>query len=114
VKDDRFYLILIQECIAIVEEYTSEGREAFLANRMMRDAVVRNLHILAESTQRVSNELKARYTEINWRDIAGFRNVLVHGYIDVDMNRIWDIVANDLPTLKSQIETISQELEDTS
>ena len=111
-KDDRFYLILIQECISIIEEYTSEGREAFLANRMMRDAVVRNLQILAESTQRISSQLKARYPEVNWRDIAGFRNVLVHGYVDIDMQRVWEIVEQDLPALKGQIETISQGLED--
>jgi uncharacterized protein with HEPN domain len=56
------------------------------------------LHTLSESTQRISNELKKQHPDIDWRTIAAFRNVVVHDYLGVDLDRIWDIVEDDLPT----------------
>jgi uncharacterized protein with HEPN domain len=79
-KDDRLYLIHILESIERVEEYTSEGLEQFLSDKKTQDAVLRNLQILAESTQRISPELKNAHSEIDWRGISGFRNVLVHDF----------------------------------
>ncbi len=84
-KDDRLYLIHILESIDRVEEYTSDGMEQFLIDKKTQDAVLRNLQILAESTQRISPELKSAHTEIDWRGISGFRNVLVHGYLGVNL-----------------------------
>jgi uncharacterized protein with HEPN domain len=103
-KDDRLYLIHIRECISRVEEYVGEGgRSSFLASTMVQDAVLRNLQLLAESTQRLSDELKAAHPEVQWYKIAGFRNVLVHDYLGVDVGRVWLIVEQDLPPLKRAI-----------
>jgi len=82
-KDDRLYLIHILESIERVEEYTCQGLEQFLSDKKTQDAVLRNLQILAESTQRISPELKTANPEINWRGISGFRNVLVHDYLAI-------------------------------
>jgi uncharacterized protein with HEPN domain len=60
-KDDRLYLIHITECIQRIEQYTAEGRAAFLADTRTQDAALRNLHTLAESTQRISADLKAAH-----------------------------------------------------
>jgi len=105
-KDDRLYLIHIAECIQRIEQYTSEGREAFLIDTRTQDAVLRNLQPLAESTQRVSAELKALHSEVEWRGIAEFRNVIVHDYLGVDVEEIWDIVQDDLPDLKAKVRAI--------
>ena len=82
-KDDKLYLIHIGECIQRIETYVAGGRESFATSTLIQDAVLRNLQTLAESTQRLSNALKAAHPEVNWRDISGFRNVLVHDYLCV-------------------------------
>jgi uncharacterized protein with HEPN domain len=71
-KDDRLYLIHISECIARVEQYTAGGREEFQASTLIQDAVLRNLHTLTESTQRLSEAFRAEHPEIDWRGMAGF------------------------------------------
>ena len=105
-KDDRLYLIHIKECIERVIMYTEEGKDVFFADIKTQDAVMRNLQILAESTQRLSDSLKGRYPEVDWRNISGFRNVAVHEYLSIDLKMIWDIVEQDLPVLEEQIEAI--------
>ena len=110
-KDDRLYLIHIRECIDRIEQYTLGGKDAFFADTKTQDAVLRVLQTLAESTQRISDRLKASHPEVDWRSISAFRNVIVHGYLSIDLKRIWDIVESDLPDLKAKVEAISRRLE---
>ena len=65
-----------------------------------------NLQILAESSQRISSELKDRFPQVEWRTIAAFRNVAVHDYLGVDVIQIWKIVKEDLPVLKKAVNDI--------
>jgi uncharacterized protein with HEPN domain len=109
VKDDRLYLDHIRECIDRIEQYTQEGKESFFADTKTQDAVLRNLHTLAESTQRLSMATKAGYPATDWRSIAAFRNVVVHGYLGVSLTQIWAIVEKDLPRLEAQIQHILRE-----
>ncbi len=102
-KDDKLYLIHITECIARIEKYVTGGREEFINSSLIQDAVVRNLQVLAESTQRLSDNLKNKIPEVDWKSISGFRNILVHDYLGVDVDRIWQIIQTDLPTLKAAI-----------
>jgi uncharacterized protein with HEPN domain len=110
-KDDRLYLIHIRDCIARIEQYIREGQTQFQNDTKTQDAVLRNLQVLAESTQRLSDGLKARHSQVPWRTIAAFRNVLVHGYLGVNLERVWQIVHEDLPPLMGQILEILKELE---
>jgi uncharacterized protein with HEPN domain len=105
-KDDRLYLIHIIECIARIESYTRDGKQAFLQSTIRQDAVLRNLQILAESTQRISAATKSAQPEVAWQRIAGFRNVLVHDYLGLNMARVWEVVERDLPELKAQVQRI--------
>jgi len=100
VKDDAVYLNHILESIRRVEDNTRDGREKFLRTHTLQDAVLRNLQTLSESTQRLAEALKAQHPEIEWKRIAAFRNILVHGYLGIDMERIWEIVQRDIPDLK--------------
>ena len=102
-KDDQLYLIHIKEAIERIEEYTRDGEESFFEDRKTQDAVLRNLHTLAESSQRISKDLKDKNSQVDWRIISAFRNVIVHDYLGVSLERIWDIVENDLPGLKQNI-----------
>lgn len=99
-KDDRLYLLHISESLERIEEYVADGKEAFFADRKTQDAVLRNLQTLAESSQRLSEPLKAFHPEIDWRGIAGFRNILVHDYLGISLPRVWEIVQVFLPQLK--------------
>lgn len=110
-KDDRLYLIHIDECIERIEQYTASGQTAFQADTLIQDAVLRNLHILTESTQHISDSLKAAHPEVEWREIAQFRNVVVHDYLGIDLARVWDIVQHDLPELKTSVAAMLRELE---
>ncbi len=103
-KDEKLYLIHIAECIARVESYTQGmTQEAFLDSSLVQDGVIRNLQTMAESTQRLSEATKRTQPSIEWFKIAGFRNALVHDYLGVDLDKVWNIVQNDLPTLKVAI-----------
>jgi uncharacterized protein with HEPN domain len=106
VKDDRLYLVHISECIERVERYTQGGEEGFFRDEKTQDAVVRNLQVLAESSMRLSAELKESHPEVDWRMIAGFRNVVVHDYLGLNMRTEWAIVTRDLPELKRRITTM--------
>ncbi len=101
--DDRLYLRTILERIERIERYTVEGKQHFLADDKTQDAALRNLHVLAESTQRLSEEAKVRRPEIEWRSIAAFRNVVVHNYLGLDAGQVWSIVEHDLPPLKHAV-----------
>ena len=104
-KDDRLYLIHITECIARIESYVENmDKSVFLASSLVQDAVVRNLQVMAESTQRLSGSAKEAHPQVEWYKIAGLRNVLVHDYLGVDVEKVWNIIEEDLPSLKEVLQ----------
>jgi uncharacterized protein with HEPN domain len=103
-KDERLYLIHILECIEKIESYTADGHARFMEDFKGQDAVLRNLQILAESAKRRSPARLARHPEVNWRGLIGLRNVLVHDYLGVKLERIWAIVQQHLPPLKKAVQ----------
>ena len=103
-KDDRLYLIHISECIERIESYVSRSdKQEFMDSTLLQDAVIRNLQVLAESTQRLSDDIKETESGIDWFEIGGFRNVLVHDYLGIDVERVWNILEKDLPSLKEAV-----------
>ena len=107
-KDDAIYLLHIKESIRRIEENTSNGYGHFTGSHTIQDAVLRNLQTIAESTQRLSEEIKAKHPEIEWQRIAAFRNVLVHDYLGVDLSCMkietpdTALVPNSGPTVASR------------
>ena len=108
-KDDTVYLRHVQECIRRNEENVAEGQGRFLASPTLQDAVLRLLQTMAESTQRLSEDMKAKYPDVEWRRITAFRNVLVHDYLGIDVERVWEITQRDIPELKQAILTMLDE-----
>jgi uncharacterized protein with HEPN domain len=106
VKDDRIYIDHILECMEWIARYTAEGRDAFFSDRKTQSATLRELQTLAESTQRLSDELKKAHPEIPWESISGFRNVLVHDYLGIKPERIWEIIERDLPAFRAALEAM--------
>ena len=109
-KSQRAYVEHVIECIRRVQEDSARGREAVFASRTLQDAILRNLQILCESTQRVDERYKREHPDIPWQSIAGMRNVLVHDYFDVDFGTAWKIVERDLPPLDQAMRLILAEL----
>lgn len=102
-KDDAIYLRHILECIRRIEHHITDGRDAFLTSTTLQDATLRNLQTLTEATQRLSEGAKATQSHIPWRQIAGFRNLLVHNYLGIDMQQVWTIIERDIPPLKQAV-----------
>lgn len=105
-KDDRPYLEHIQEAMLRIRSYTADGWEAFARNPMAQDAVLRNFEIIGEATKRLSERAKGRRPDIPWRQIAGFRDVLIHDYMGVNLRRVWNVVERDLPRLCEAIDEL--------
>ena len=105
-KDDTLYLRHILECISRIEENTAKGKGRFMDSHTLQDAVLRNLQTMAESTQRLSNDLKAKQPHVEWDRIATFRNVLVHDYLGADLEIIWEITQRDVPELKDAVQKL--------
>jgi uncharacterized protein with HEPN domain len=106
VKSQRAYVEHILECIRRITEDSRPGREPVFVSHTLQDAIVRNLQILCESTQRIEAAHKERHPEINWMSIAGMRNVLVHDYFEVDFETVWLVVTRDLPPLQKAMRAI--------
>jgi len=111
VKGDQLYLKHILDAIDKVDTYIAVGREVFIASSHWQDAVIRQLEIIGEATKRLSKQFCSRHSDVPWRRIAGLRDVLIHDYMGVDINAVWEITQKNLPPLRLQIESILRERE---
>lgn len=104
---DQALIAHMRECLCLIAEYTANDRARFNGSRMVQDAVIRNLQTLTESSQRLSDAMKAREPGVPWRDLAGFRNILVHGYLGIDLQAVWLVVEQDLPILSAALDRMA-------
>lgn len=89
---DKVYLAHMLECSGRIDEYVGGDEARFRASRLIQDAVVRNLQTLAKSSQRLTDAIKATAPEVPWRARSGFRNILVHDYLAIDVDAVWLVV----------------------
>ena len=104
--DSEYIADMLMACKRILEFTRGLTYDDFCKNNMVVDAVVRNIEILGEATKSVSEELKKKYPEVEWREIAKTRDKVIHFYFGVDVSIIWDIVTMDIPTLKDKLKKI--------
>ena len=103
-RDSDVYPEDIREAIDKVRNYTAGlTRESFAQDAMRIDAVIRNLEIIGEAAKMVPESIRARFPLVEWKKIAGLRDILAHHYFEVDLDIIWDILQNKLPELEREL-----------
>lgn len=81
-------------------------REDLDNDRMLTLSIVKSIELIGEAASRVSKEIQEEYPEIPWKDIVSMRNRLIHVYFDIDLDRVWDTVSEDLPPLITLLKRI--------
>ena len=106
-KKKRDYILFLEDILSAIEKiemYTRElSFEKFCENNMAVDAVIRNFEIIGEATKNVPKRIKEKYSDVEWREAIGFRNVLTHDYFGIDLESVWDTLKNNIPVLKRHI-----------
>jgi uncharacterized protein with HEPN domain len=98
------YLKDIFESILRIEKYSENLSFAgFLENQLIQDAIVRNLEIMGEAVKNIPTDVQNRNPEVEWKKIAGLRDILIHAYFGIDKDIVWDVVKNKVPSLKEKI-----------
>ncbi len=106
-KDERVFLSDILESIEAVEEYSKGiNKKEFFENKQIQDAVMRRLEIIGEAAKNISKEFRIKHSAIQWQKIAGLRDILIHFYHGVNLERVWVVINDDLPDLKKKIKEI--------
>lgn len=111
-KDVRVYLAHILECVDKIERFTADGRDRFMRDPMVQDAVIRNLEIMGEAAKHVDDAYRASHQEVPWRELASLRDVLIRQYAGVDIERVWMVVERDLPHVRKGIGPLVPRMEE--
>ena len=107
-KDDKIYIEHILQSIYRIETYLSgKNHQSFSDDFMTQDAVVRQLEIIGEATKRISKGLRNLNPLVPWSDMAGMRDILIHDYIDVDIDIVWKTASESIIKLKSLLQNLT-------
>ncbi|MCH7487423.1 MAG: DUF86 domain-containing protein [Proteobacteria bacterium] len=103
---DALYLRHIVDAIERITAYTAGGKDAFMKNTMVQDATIRNLEIIGEAAKQITPEYRGAHPDIPWPQMAGMRDVLVHRYMAVDLDIVWDVLTNRLGGLEARLRNL--------
>ena len=110
-KDDLPFIEHILDSISAIEKFSKNlKKEKLMSNRLKQSAIVREIEIIGEAVKNISKNLKNKHREVEWKEIVGTRDKMIHHYFGVDLNIIWDIIKINLPDLKNKILKIKKEI----
>lgn len=110
-RDPKLFLYDILSSVGAIEKYFNKiSKKDFFENQLLQDGVVRRLEIIGEAAKNIPLRIKKQNEKIPWTKIVGLRNVITHEYFGINLERVWNIVKDDLPELKKQIKKIYDDL----
>ena len=105
--EDIPYIQHIADAIRDIESFTENlNKSEFIKDNLRQSAVIRQLEVIGEATKNISAKFKKKYQQIEWKDIAGTRDKIIHHYFGINLDIIWDIIKKDIPKLKKQINVV--------
>jgi len=109
-RDWQLYLDDILESCAKISRFTvGMDRSSFLSDERTFDAVIRNLEVIGEAVKHIPDEVRSQVAAVEWRKIAGLRDILAHAYFGIDEDIVWDVVRNKIPQLQKALESLRKE-----
>ena len=107
IRDESLFLEDILNSIKNIEDF-SRGldKEGFINDKLKQSAIIRQIEVIGEAVKNISDKTKKKHPEIEWRKIAGTRDIFSHAYFEITLDRVWDILETDLPKLKKDISKI--------
>ena len=112
-RDVKLYLGDIIQAIRAIEQYTASAKDfdEFSNSAMRIHAILYNLEIIGEAVKNVPAAMKKKYSFVEWRKMAGLRDIVAHEYFGISLEIVWGVIKNNLPLVKEQIEDILSEIE---
>jgi uncharacterized protein with HEPN domain len=110
-KDDFVFIEHVLESIGAIEKFSKKMKRGDLTvDRLRQSAIIRELEVIGEAVKNMSKSVKDKYTQVQWREISGTRDKMIHHYFGVDLDIVWEIIKIGLPALKKQMLTIKSDL----
>jgi len=107
-RDVNLFIQDILENIKDIESFSKGlNKKEFASNKLKQNAIIRSLEIIGEAVKNIPDSFRNEYPNIPWKGIAGFRDVLSHAYFGVNIDRVWNIIDQDLHSFKKELEKIN-------
>ena len=94
------------ECSFVIRNIEGKSKEQVLDDEILTRAIVRSLEIIGEATKKLPSDFRIQYPQINWDEMAGMRDVLIHNYFGIDYDLVWNTIVNDIPDLQNELQRI--------
>ncbi|MCM8758829.1 MAG: DUF86 domain-containing protein [Candidatus Omnitrophica bacterium] len=108
----KLFIEDILESIEKIQEYVKElGYEEFKIDRKTVDAVIKNLMVIGEAARNIPIIIKNKYPGIDWQGMSGLRNRIVHAYFEISVEILWQIIKNEIPVLKKELQKVLEDLD---
>lgn len=106
-REPRVFLEDIYMAASKIEKFTKDFTfDDFVDNDLVSDAVIKNILVIGEATKNIPDEIRKANPKVEWRKMAGMRDMMIHGYFSINYRIVWDVVQNKIPTLKQQIKKL--------
>lgn len=108
-REPRVFLEDIHSAAIKIEKFTDGLTfDEFESNELISDAVIKNILVIGEAAKNIPSDIRMKNPHIEWRKMAGMRDMLIHGYFSINFRIVWDVVQNKIPILKAQIKKLME------